>query len=337
MCRQYYSLLDPTTSLTFAVFFVCTSFFAASGNTLAAIILWRRIKRRPNLLLKSLVIADAFNGYISGPLFAIQLFVSHHTTSELCTLQTVRDSISVCLIAASILTVVCIAYDRYMLLSKSKNYNKYITHKKLKLLILVCWSFPPFGLTIKFVSLFTYEILFFICTALALIALCIFYILILMHTKQRKKRIRTHQLHNRIFEGVTRMSSNELENRYDSTQNTDQKACGEITVFKINSNNNSNINQDESSKDHGRGSGQLELFQKVTVLIACFCLCFVPSAVVVIIDGIKQEATVDYPLQNAFIFSVWLTSLNSCINPIIYASQYPEFQRHLRAMFKRLR
>lgn len=86
MCRQYYSLLHPAVSTLFGILFVLTSIFAAGGNTLAAYILWRKIKRRKNLLLKSLVFGDALTGYLSAPLFAIQLFVTSRRFT-ICTLQ----------------------------------------------------------------------------------------------------------------------------------------------------------------------------------------------------------------------------------------------------------
>ena len=77
----------------------------------------------------------------------------------------------------------------------------------------------------------------------------------------------------------------------------------------------------------------VKLAKKVTLLIICYITCLLPTVVSLVIRNIYKSRAV-YPLaaQQFSLFSLFTAALNSCLNPIIYAAKYPEFNQRLKVL-----
>ena len=57
-------------------------------------------------------------------------------------LTLIRRYLAVLLVGTSLSAIVFISYDRYILLSKTNNYRKYMGNRKITIIIVVCWIIP---------------------------------------------------------------------------------------------------------------------------------------------------------------------------------------------------
>lgn len=84
---------------------------------------------------------------------------------------------------------------------------------------------------------------------------------------------------------------------------------------------------------------QVNLTKQVSVLILCYIICMFPSAVGLVLNLLYVVSKNQKPMtiQHFFMCTIVLGSLNSVINPLIYASKYPEFKRTLSTSLRRTR
>ena len=77
----------------------------------------------------------------------------------------------------------------------------------------------------------------------------------------------------------------------------------------------------------------VKLAKKVTLLIICYIACLLPTVISLVVRNIYKSRAV-YPLaaQQFSLFSFFTAAFNSCLNPIIYAAKYPEFNQRLKVL-----
>ena len=139
-CRMELLRAPLTTILGIALF--TASAVATIGNCLALIVIVKMKPRRSlsMLIISSLAFSDLLVGIILGPITGWQQ-VSTSALSN-CTLDKARAYFVALLVGSSVMTLGLISYDRYILLTKLKNYNKHMTKKKTFLLLAICWIVP---------------------------------------------------------------------------------------------------------------------------------------------------------------------------------------------------
>ena len=142
VCFLSFSFLSNEIRYSFGVLHIGIGFVSFSGNLLVFITLLsnRNLLTRSNAILASMAATDFLVGTILQPMHIMQLFFARFR--EECTFNTVRRMLSIIIAIASYTSIALISYDRYIRLSKSLNYSRHMTVRKVILLILLCWLIP---------------------------------------------------------------------------------------------------------------------------------------------------------------------------------------------------
>lgn len=295
MCRYFFLNLitEPATTI-YGVLFLVVSVVAIAGNVIASIILWKPCMRnKTNRILKSLVVADAFVGLFSCPLYVYELLITRRYLTDSIVYEDVRNALTIWLSSTSALTVVLIAGDRYLLLTKLTNYSFYMNEKRMTRLIVLTWLYPLVVVSMCFVNVAAYRYTYIISITFSTTVICVCYILMLKKLKEKRKR-------------------------FDSVRSI----CGASP--------NTAVSSKHSRPEMQR---QVQLTKNVSFLVTCFIICNVPSLVTAIVRVVLQPRFISSEaLQQAYLFSLFAGSANSCINPVVYAAKFPEFHRHLKKM-----
>ena len=119
-----------------------TSLVTIFGNVLVIVVLLysSKLKTRSNYLLSLLAGTDLAVGLIAQPL-ACLLIIDVLDMSQMCFASNLEVYICAISCGASTGLLALLGYDRYLHLSKLKNYNKYMTNKKLKALISIMFAY----------------------------------------------------------------------------------------------------------------------------------------------------------------------------------------------------
>ena len=126
----------------FLLFNIGTSLVAILGNSLVMVVLLYtpKLKTQSNSFLALLVGTDLAVGLIAQPVICL-LVIDVLYMSQICTASNLQAYICTVSCGASMGILALIGYDRYLHLSRLKNYNKYMTNKKLKILISVIFAY----------------------------------------------------------------------------------------------------------------------------------------------------------------------------------------------------
>ena len=199
------------------------------------------------------------------------------------------------LIGVSIISVSIMAYDRYTLMTKLNNYNLYQTDRKINIMLIASWvlsimitALDFFSKRINSYALYTFtRIVMGGVVISVLIALVVFYVLLVRCFKLRAKEMNAHR--------------SSIAGRADISSTTNHR--------------------------------HVKLAKKVSLLIICYIACLLPTVISLVVRNIYKSRAV-YPLaaQQFSLFSFFTAAFNSCLNPIIYAAKYPEFNQRLKVM-----
>ena len=112
------------------------------GHSLVMVVLFytSTLKTRPNCFLSLLAGADVAVALIAQPVTCLLVIHVLHM-SQICTASNLLAYVCTVSCGASIGMLALIGYDRYLHLSKLKNYNKYMTKRKLKVLISMIFAY----------------------------------------------------------------------------------------------------------------------------------------------------------------------------------------------------
>lgn len=279
--RYYFSLLNETVTLTYAILYLFVGVTAVAGNAIALRILLKSdMKTKSNKILKSLTIADLLVGFIACPVFVFQLMTRSYLHD--CMFENIRNQVVLSLTSTSALNMVFIACDRYILMTRLTNYDKCMGDSKLNILITMAWVIPPCIYSLRYINYTIYRMTFLACDVITVVMIIVSYLLVLHRTRQMQARLNQHR-------------------------------------------NTSNVS-----------SYQIQLSRNVTIIVTGFILCAIPAFFTVLLGYIYEPKEIrSVYLQHAFLFSFFTSSLNSCVNPLIYAWKFPRFKQHLLKMFSR--
>ena len=311
-CTTRMSLLEPPLTFIFGFMFIVTSVMAAAGNGFSLFIIWRPgLKLTSSTkILTSLVVSDLLVGIILSPLTCFQ--VLNYISLNNCEIDYARRYLFFFLCNTSGLTLVVISYDRYILLTKLTNYNKFMTKKKLIILLILAWLVPALIPLLQLKIFGPYVYLFGILTVFlgALVFLIISYSCIVKVIRQKEKQLRTHEVNLATVE-----SSNDNVS-YEKNKNIKES--------------------DISRKRQRREKKYVALAKSVSILILCFLLFNGPISIWTILSLLNvKHGFVDHKIiQVCYIIASFTAQFNSCINPFIYFSKNPEFRKCAKALFK---
>ena len=310
ICWRTKLLQLPNISL-FAILLSLATVLATVCNIIVIIIIVRMKKRSTsNHILLSLSVSDLLVGSILGPITITQVLDTQLLSN--CTAHFIRGYILVLLVGSSLLTLAVVSYDRYLLLTKLSNYNRYMTKQKASLLIGFSWLFPGLIPIAKQFNMMAYVTLrIFNCT-LPLVALGTFYFLITKEVRRREAEFSHHRENPHIF------SNNIIPINDTSGKISMSPESGVVYLHDENSRNN---------KKHVR------LAKSVTFLISCYFTCIFPLNVWMILELAKVEYSI-FAHQVFYLSAVFLMQINSCINPIIYYLKQNDIKKGFRKIFK---
>ncbi|XP_065675353.1 5-hydroxytryptamine receptor 1F [Hydra vulgaris] len=312
-------LLKPPLTTILGILFFATSVTATLGNSLVLIVVRKMKKKRPlsNLIISSLALSDFLVGTILGPLTSWQQ-IDFPTLSS-CIIDHVRAYFVVLFVGSSVMTLAVISYDRFILLSKLTNYNKYITKKKILLLISLCWILPAFIPFIRQINSNIYLVNIFLLFVTPLAVLGIYYYFIIKAVHEKEKML-WYQIKNVVEISVTVSSQTISENTIDFDDISNKQKDDVSIKQKI---NNSIIRKERTS---------IALGKSVTVLIVCYVCCITPMNIWITLDMLQSTRKV-YDFEIAYAIAMLCMQINSTINPMIYFSKNPDFKRGLKKLF----
>ncbi len=173
------------------------SIITVFGNTIVCFLVIgnKTLQTRSNLCLLSLACSDLCVGIIVEPLHVMQLF--NESLRENCTINLVRRYLHVGFVGASLSSIVLISYDRYLQVSKTINYTRYMSKKKLGVLLAICWIIPLAIPFLRFSSEATYNsfILVSIASLVGVLSSC--YVLIIRVVRNQENALAQHDINMR--------------------------------------------------------------------------------------------------------------------------------------------
>nr|XP_047127176.1 D(1C) dopamine receptor-like [Hydra vulgaris] len=310
-------LLSFTNSKIFAILLTIPVVATITLNLFVVIIIIRMKKREiRNCILLSLSTSDLFVGMILGPITITQ-FLNTDLLSN-CTVHFIRGYILVFLVGSSLSTLAVISYDRYLLLSKLTNYNKYMTKKKVIFLIGFAWFFPGFIPILKKINMTTYVILRIINCTLPLPTLVVFYFLITKEVHKREVMLRRYKSNSTKLKKIV-FDSIESNNSISSKDNNIDSTKYSVNYLRTENSRKLKYN--------------IRVAKSVTLLITCYFTFIFPLNLFMILE----LANVQYSPEAHEIFymcAVFFMQVNSCINPLIYYSKQRDIKKGYQQILK---
>lgn len=281
--------------------YIISAIVAIVGNATSLFIL-RKIPMRysSKKSMYSVVVSDLLIGMVSLPLFALLCFSK--TLSEICTLKIIVIMTGKYLIGVSLGFLAMVAYDRYIILTKTRSRFEHVGCRKTKILMYIVWldqiiclvAFEKRRFNILFIIFFVRDII--VCV---IIALC--YTLIMKFMRNQRKQ---------SFSGNDAV---EIGPKLTRTRRTisHQVKLGKQVIVLINCCFICVIpvlitTLYPLSKNDGGDGGRPRKIHSSSLSFTAITL-----------------------------FTWWLALLNSSINPFIYLKKYPQFRMTFQRIFHR--
>lgn len=190
--RTLVDQITPPTAFIFTGIFFTLSILCIFGNVLAFIVVRRTkngtfsTKQSGKWLLSSLALCGVFTGSFWCTVCGVQLLTDSLRSNLL--LEAVRRFVGISIPGNLMSMVVCISYDRYILLRHSSNHNKYMSRTKTTLMIVASWCIPIFISFLRFLnrSAFIFIVLFYILLSLCIVTLAYIFMVKLVRDSERK-------------------------------------------------------------------------------------------------------------------------------------------------------
>lgn len=299
MCNLRMSEVEVETAKVYSVLFATFGSLAAILNTLAVIVLLIPGRRtRSNRILASLVISDVIVGYVIYPISAYQ--VGNKDALNNCSIDLARTFIGVLSSETSTLTMCILSIDRYMTLKNLHKYNKYMTMKKINLILALIWLISALTPAIRFIGKNVYlVVLFFFFGVPISISLVNYCIIANIIYKQTKIPI--------VHSSNASMNETPMQSTSTTAENLQERA---------------------TKKRY------LNLAKQFLLIAALDLICVIPLMLWPILDliNISQNIIDTKKLQEFYIFANLFAGGNSFLNPFVYVWKNTEFKRRIRRL-----
>nr|XP_047140540.1 octopamine receptor beta-1R-like [Hydra vulgaris] len=304
------NLLELPNLKIFGILLIIPILAAIVCNFCVFIVIVRMQKRAiSNYLLMSLSISDLLVGIILGPLTLAQVFDINLLSN--CTAHFIRSYFLVLLGGSSLLTLAVIAYDRYLLMTKLTNYNKYMTKRWGFTLVGFSWIFPGTIPIAKILNMNAYVVLRILNFTLSVVALGTFYFLIIKALNNKRVEFRQN---NQIYQSVSCYS------QVDKNINKQNKLIkSSVNYFLI--------------KNLKRQKYYTKVAKSVTLLFTCYFAFIFPLNIWLILEisNVKYDVIAH---RIFYLCAIFLMQANSCINPLIYYLKQKDIKNGLRQVYK---
>ena len=264
--------------------------FVGNSLTLLVMLLYRRMRRIPNMFVASIAVSDLFLGVVSAVPLSIPTLVTSHWPFNDTTCQ-FQGYIACTLGNASTQTLVLLAVNRYYRIVKPTKYRRYFTKKKTLIMILVSWFYSICAPLIyvlsgskmvfhpsKFFCYFPIENSAFMAYGIPLyvgIPTCVII-----------------YCYFRIFTTVRHHNSN----------------------FHRPGNPISTVNVEE-----------VKVASTIFVIVVLFSMCWLPVCTIDLVDAVFQKWLFPREVYVAYTF---LGTISSALNPLIYGLLNKSFRKH---------
>ncbi|KAF5296922.1 hypothetical protein FQA39_LY12279 [Lamprigera yunnana] len=261
-------------------------------------------------------------------------------------------------VAASLLSMMGITLNRYVLISCNQFYNKLYSTSSICLQLLFCWGFsfiimapPLFGIWGKMglnPSTFSCTILndddghspkkiiFLLGFVLPCIAITLSYSCIYWKVRESRKQLKSHQAHLKNL--ISCINQYEISGRWNETSS----GCQSYESDAVQSNERQLVEEKWNRRqaaiklkistliDKRRANRQKEddrLTKLMLLIFICFVVCFLPLMLMNVFD----DDDVKYPVLH--VVASILAWASSVINPIIYAVTNRQYRTAYKELF----
>ncbi|XP_066928787.1 histamine H2 receptor-like [Clytia hemisphaerica] len=145
-------MLPSAIQIIVTIFFIPPCIIAAFGNTFCLIVLWQPSQRsKSNKILTSLALSDCLVGYVSLPWTVWLINFDQDGDKTFCHIIKGYFLTGLWFITCSTCTILFIAYERYVSITKHAQYHDILTDQKINIIIGLIWSITLiFGISSNF-------------------------------------------------------------------------------------------------------------------------------------------------------------------------------------------
>ena len=285
---------DTEIPASLAVTAFALSFFTVFGNSLVILAIvvdpFKELRTIPNFLILNLAVCDLIVGIPSELLLGV---LGYHSSQTLYFVAYTSLYVSM---VASALTILALAFERYIMVEMPLESKEYLIHSHLKLVIVYIWLIAG-------------------CVALlSLLNKCneVEYRLVITNAIGIPTMLFMFVIYARIFYLVRRWIRQDLKTNSISES---QNLLG---------------SEDLSDNIRRRERG---IAFSVFLFVGVFALCWVPCFVMENVFYFYKAENRSNSLTTAADWARFLGVLSSLINPLIYALRYEKFRKAIRAIF----
>ena len=194
-----WNLRDTTFSWILATIILTASPITVLLNALVIIAVKQRreLQKHSNIVLSSMAIADLLVGAVSMPIsFAVDLLIIHQVYLErVCTLNSINIALMACFLFSSLFHLIVIAWERYVAVTKWKDYMVIVTNSRLKKLGVLAWLAAIFitiplavmvGTGAPFEVQNIWYLIASLCIALSVIFFVCLYVMVYLEVRKRR-------------------------------------------------------------------------------------------------------------------------------------------------------
>ena len=289
--------------------------FGTFSNTVSMLCLWKQWKSKPRVsnsqkILMSLIVSDLLMSTVSCPIQITNFFVYIPTHGYVMT----------SLIGVSSLTILLMALDKFLKLTRFSVYHDMVSDERLMVAISFCWIVPIALMTSTWWNTVFFGLFNGLLTLVTLFALPVFYIRIYRFYKRSKRNVakfseRPHastatKNESHVYAQPPTTSRDSGPTNQDGSKNQDAPVKGVAGVINSNQKN------------------QRKLTTKILKLISAYFICTIIYSVIAFLASFRIISH-----STLFYLALAIYHANSIMNPIIYVFSDAQFQRTVKYMF----
>jgi len=332
-CTLRISLVEPPWTYIYGSLFIIGAIFTTFINGVALVILFVPSKKSTsNKILISLAVSDFLAGCVLFPIMAYQMLDA--SAKKNCPVDYAKTIFATLLSGSSVLNLIIVAIDRYILLTKYTSYDKLMRKRNILIFIAACWLIPAVIPVLRYTNPIVYLTSLMLLFFAPIIIMAILYVILTLSIHRHQQ----YMLNTTDTNGNGEMHMISSTDGYDSETLDDSIDESPSTPSKITSlkacDSPAIIVKSKMKAEHKRKKSHkqsLKVAKSVAILLGFYLLCSTPFNIWLLLSMIKSKRITPRILHNLYIFANFVGTLNSGINPIIYISKQPKF----RKIFKR--
>ena len=261
-------------------------------------------------ILSSLLVADTIVCCVSLPIQAVRMFNFDLLVS--CAYEAVTFYVNFVTVWASSLSICVIAFERFVQITRFKQYNNIITFSRIRIILTVCWLVALVGPAVKFIcgpkifapmngSMLAFPVL--------VIPFFYYHIVKTVKTSERK-----------LLQSVLAAGCSTRNNQHSFHH----------TPRHISKSNVSTLHQKTICCKQAK-----KVSRKCSLLIINFFFCSITCFILMVIVSIntRKKFMKMYTVHLMTRFAFTGLTMNSCMNPVIYVMRDSKFKAALRQSF----